>query len=79
MKAKKTSIQDFVDSIKDDPREIIKWSKREIKKFQSKGVPNKKVSSSANVTNVSIGNVYGMDPQQVMSAASNTIFNMVRG
>jgi len=31
---KKTSVQDFADSIKHNPEKIIAWAKREIKEYQ---------------------------------------------
>ena len=32
---KKSSVQDFADTIKDNPKEIIAWAEREIKEYQS--------------------------------------------
>ena len=32
--SKKSSVQQFADSIKDNPKEIIKWAVREIKEYQ---------------------------------------------
>ena len=31
---KKSSVQEFVDTIKDNPKEIIAWSKREIAEYR---------------------------------------------
>jgi len=31
---KRTSVQEFVDTIQDNPQEIIAWAKREIKEYQ---------------------------------------------
>jgi len=30
-----TSVQEFADTIKDNPKKIIEWAKREIKEYQS--------------------------------------------
>ncbi len=35
MKNKKTSAQEFADTIKNNPKEIIDWAKREIREYQS--------------------------------------------
>ena len=32
--AEKTSVQDFADSIKHNPKKIIAWAKREIREYQ---------------------------------------------
>jgi hypothetical protein len=32
---KKSSVQDFADSIQDNPEEIIAWAKREIREYES--------------------------------------------
>jgi hypothetical protein len=32
---RKSSVQDFADTIKDNPAEIIAWAKREIKEYES--------------------------------------------
>lgn len=34
MKKQKSSVQDFSDTIKHDPKKIIKWCLREIKEYQ---------------------------------------------
>lgn len=34
MKKQKSSVQDFADTIKNDPKKIIKWAKREIAEYQ---------------------------------------------
>ena len=31
----KSSVQEFADTLKDNPREIIDWAKREIKEYKS--------------------------------------------
>jgi hypothetical protein len=33
-KKKKTSIEEFADTFRDNPKEIIAWAKREIKEYQ---------------------------------------------
>jgi len=32
--SKKSSVQDFADTIKDNPKEIIAWARREIREYQ---------------------------------------------
>jgi hypothetical protein len=34
-KKKKTSIEEFADTFRDNPKEIIAWAKREIKEYQN--------------------------------------------
>ena len=34
MKKKKSSVEEFADSIKNNPKEIIAWAKREIKEYE---------------------------------------------
>jgi len=34
MKKRKSSVQDFADTLKDNPKKIIAWAKREIKEYQ---------------------------------------------
>lgn len=34
MKKKKSTVQEFVDTIKDNPEEIIRWAEKEIKAYE---------------------------------------------
>jgi hypothetical protein len=34
MKKEKSSVEQFAETIKDNPKEIIAWAKREIKEYQ---------------------------------------------